>query len=234
MSKGKVLFLHGYTQDANLFYIKTLALRKRLAKLQFEPVFLDGPVVLTPAQLLDFTTKVEKDAVFRAWWTKNADNTYDIEPAIDSVRTFLKKNGPIVGLVGFSQGACFGGALVHTFNELFGQPLEFAVLYLGFKIDTRAMPNYDKLYTLDNGASTKTRLLHVVGELDTVIGEDRAYTFYDTTRKNLHLLKHPGGHFVPNSKPMVEQVASWIAGTESKQKLPELDDIMAMMDHLGG
>ncbi|GEQ68151.1 hypothetical protein JCM33374_g1818 [Metschnikowia sp. JCM 33374] len=149
---------------------------------------------------------------------------------------------PIVGIIGFSQGACLGGALVEKFEATFGVPLKFAILYSGFKLDTKLMPEYSSFYTNDDGESTKTRLLHVIGELDTIVGDDRAYTLYDISKKNSHVLKHPGGHFVPNSKLMVNQVTNWIQSLDMEEKKPqdtdkgiewELDQLTAAVDKLG-
>lgn len=258
---AKVLFLHGYTQLALAFYAKTLALRKKLAQYKLKAVYLNAPIQLSPAELptTDLLSKFgavggDDDALkYRAWWVKNPDNTYEIDSAIDTVKRYIKDgevlneegvyekeedNLPLNGIIGFSQGACFAGALVHKFHELFGIDLEFAVLYSGFKIDVSLMPDFKKYYTNDDGALTKPRLLHVVGELDTVVGEDRAYTFYETSTKNLDLLKHPGGHFVPNSKLLVDQVVNWIQGAEKEEakkeeKKDDVDDILAMMDKVG-
>lgn len=261
--KARILFLHGYTQNASAFYAKTLALRKRLQSLKYKAVYLNAPVNLTPAQLptsdpLSKFGSSEDSSNYRGWWIKENDDTYNIDEAIASVKNYLDHAKiipgspedekayaiseedaklPVVGLIGFSQGAALGGALVHTFEELFGTTLQFAVLYSGFKIDTKIMPHYKKLYTSDNGKSTSTRLLHVVGELDTVVGDDRSYTFYDISKENSDLLKHPGGHFVPNSKLIIDQVVGWIQNEKVEAKKDEksdLDDIMAMLDKIGG
>lgn len=266
--KGRVLFLHGFTQSALVFYAKTLALRKRLQLLGYKAIYLNGPRKLTPA-LLPTTDALSKfnsvaaapdeETNYRAWWIMDANGTFKVDDAIATVKQYVEENViaegtpddakandldeldkdlPIVGLVGFSQGAAFTGALVHTFEELFGvSTLEFAILYSGFRLDTRKMPEHAKYYTSDDGALTKARLLHVVGELDTVVGDDRAYTFYDITKKNLHMLKHPGGHFVPNSRMMVDQAANWILAGAQEEKEPEkddVDDLLAMMDKIGG
>lgn len=267
--KARILFLHGFAQSSSVFYAKTSALRKKLQSLQYKSIYLNAPVNLTPAQLPSsdslskFNTVVsteEEETNYRGWWTRKPDGTYEVEDAIETVRDYINNNQiivgspedekanntsdsdlelPIAGIIGFSQGAAFAGALVHTFDELFGvEPLEFAVLYSGFKIDTRIMPQYKKLYSERDGEDTKARLLHVVGELDTVVGDDRGYTMYDDTKKNLHLLKHPGGHFVPNSKLLIDQVTNWMAGKneEEVKEKPKDDvaDLLAMIDKLGG
>lgn len=263
--KARILFLHGFAQSSSVFYAKTSALRKKLQNLQYKAIYLNAPVNLTPAQLpsgdslLKFSTVAaenDEETNYRGWWTRNSDGSYEIETAIETVRKYIDQNEvveglpedakantleetdedlPIVGIIGFSQGACFAGSLVHTFEELFGvSSLEFAVLYSGFKIDTKQMPQYQKLYTANEGKDTSARILHVVGELDTVVGDDRAYTFYDTTKLNLDLLKHPGGHFVPNLKLLIDQVAGWMLNEPQKEKpKDDIEDLLAMMDKIG-
>lgn len=268
--KGRIIFLHGLTQSASVFYAKTLALRKKLAALGYSSVYLNGPFKLMPAQLpfSDWASRFgaveaqdDEEANYRGWWTKDGKEKYEIETAIAAVKDYID-NGtivegsaedarvalpdtgnslPIVGVIGFSQGAALASALVDLCEELLGVQLKFAVLYSGFKIDTKALPQYADKYTADGGKSTDAKLLHVIGELDTVVGEDRAFSFYDITKLNSELLKHPGGHFVPNSKLMVERVTNWIQSVDAdadekpvEQPEDTVDDLLAMIDKLGG
>lgn len=265
--KGRILFLHGFTQSSAVFYAKSSALRKKLQSLQYKAIYLNGPCNITPSvftsseMLSKFDTVAGNEhekANYRGWWLRNPDNTYEIEEAIESIDRYIKNNEmvegspedkrandildsdkdlPIVGIIGFSQGAALAGALTHKFEEIFGiDTLEFAIFYLGFKINTKLMPQYAKYYTTKEGKDTKVRMLHVVGELDTVVGEDRAYSLYDITKENSHLLKHPGGHFVPNSRVMIDRVVNWIGGEKEEPKKEDktVDDLLAMMEKFGG
>ncbi|KAK7680911.1 hypothetical protein QCA50_015961 [Cerrena zonata] len=272
--KGRIIFLHGYTQTSSIFYAKTSALRKKLQKLKYKSVYLNGPYKLTPAQLPSndalskFNSVVpedEEDTNLRAWWIKKDyyKDAVEISLAVDTIKDYINNgkiipdddstedekanddddsNIPIVGIIGFSQGAALGGLLAHDFKDIFGIELKFAVLYSGFKIDTSkesASSQYDKYYTQDGGKSDNFKLLHVYGELDTVVSEERSVSLYNHSKANSDILKHPGGHFVPNSKLLIDQVTNWILHTEIEQQ-PEkpkeedsLDDLMDMMDNLG-
>ncbi|ODV67367.1 hypothetical protein HYPBUDRAFT_210587 [Hyphopichia burtonii NRRL Y-1933] len=272
--KGRIIFLHGYTQTSSIFYAKTSALRKKLQKLKYKSVYLNGPYKLTPAQLPSndalskFNSVVpedEEDTNLRAWWIKKDyyKDAVEISLAVDTIKDYINNgkiipdddstedekanddddsNIPIVGIIGFSQGAALGGLLAHDFKDIFGIELKFAVLYSGFKIDTSkesASSQYDKYYTQDGGQSDNFKLLHVYGELDTVVSEERSVSLYNHSKTNSDILKHPGGHFVPNSKLLIDQVTNWILHTEIEQQ-PEkpkeedsLDDLMDMMDNLG-
>lgn len=264
--KGKILFLHGYTQLASIFYAKSLALRKKLMKMGYKVIYLQGPLKLTgvdlPNALGDFNTivKEEDDNNLRAWWVKklHTNNNIDLTEAFTTVEDYVKhqkliddpdmkvqeeteeeKKLPIVGLVGFSQGAAMAGLLAATWEKLYNvTPLKFCVLYSGFKLDTAKTSGnhqYDGYYP--EKLPEDLKLLHVYGELDTVVEEARSLSLYNYYKSQLTLLKHPGGHFVPNSKLYVDQVTNWLQlvenGPVEKKEDQSLDDIMSMMDNLG-
>lgn len=257
--KGRILFLHGHTQSADIFYAKLSALRKRLQKLQYQSVYLNAPFRLTPSQLpsadlLALNSVADEDTNNRTWWYKknSQKDAVDVTPALDAIRDYVKNGtivdadpddsaAPIVGIVGFSQGAALGGLVVHTFEELFGvTTLKFAVLYSGFKLNIKDAPepHLEKYYTSNRGAGD-AKILHVIGELDTVVGDDRNLSLYDHSPENSDVLKHPGGHFVPNSKLMIDQVTNWIQAVEKGQeredeKEDDIDDLLDMMDSFGG
>lgn len=269
--KGKILFLHGYTQSSSVFYAKTSALRKKLLKLNYKSVYLNGPTKLTPADLPStdslskFNTLISDDEEtnYRSWWIKthNTNDGIDLSEPLAEIKNYIDKGEiipdndlvqetesdeerrlPIVGIIGFSQGAALAGLLSHKFKDLFGvDSLKFVILYSGFKIDTSEKSGnakYKDYYPADNGESDQFKVLHIYGELDTVVHEDRVLSLYEITKDNSDILKHPGGHFVPNSKLMVDQTTNWIVHImENKQEISktedDLDSLMDMMDGLG-
>ncbi|EMG46529.1 FSH3 Family of serine hydrolases 3 [Candida maltosa Xu316] len=273
--KGKILFLHGYTQSASLFYAKTSALRKKLIKIGYKCVYLNGPYVLTPAELpttdslSKFGSSTADDMTYRSWWVKHdgTNNSVNLEKSIEAIKNYLKdgeiipdedlkvepetdeeKKLPVVGIIGFSQGAAFGGLIAHKFHELFEtEPLKFVVLYSGFKLDTSKETGNDKYHehypqTEEEVINSHFKYLHVYGELDTVVEESRGYSLYHLTKSSSDFLKHPGGHFVPNSKLYIDQVTNWIQSVENKQdeeateqekKKDDIDSLLDMMDNFG-
>lgn len=269
--KGKILFLHGYTQSSSLFYAKTSALRKKLIKLNYLPVYLNAPIVLTPAQLPNGedlaqfnSTALDGDDSNRAWWTKKdaTNDNIELEDSFEAIKNYVQKGEiipdsdmkeeaahcedykdlPIVGLIGFSQGAALGSLIAYRFHEIFdtSDKLKFAILYSGFKLNTKkgsGNEHYDKYYKKDTDHEIK--LLHVIGELDTVVEEDRGMSMYKHSSEHSDLLKHPGGHFVPNSRIYIDQVTNWLQATmepkkeEAKNEDDDFDALMDMMDNLG-
>lgn len=263
--KGRVLFFHGFTQTASLFYAKTSALRKRLIKLNYKPVYLNGPVRLTPSDLpsRDSLSKFNsvpnadgEETDYRGWWFKRDPLSGDgikLDDSIVAIKDYVEngniipeegfqqdidetdKNIPVVGLIGFSQGACLAGIICHMFNEFFHvDTLNFVVLYSGFKLDTSKGSGQEAYNSYFPTSDDKFKMLHVYGELDTVVEASRSEAFYESTKEISTLLKHPGGHFVPNSKLMIDHVTNWIQSLDIEQKKEEKEeDIMDMFDKIG-
>ncbi|RLV91702.1 Family of serine hydrolases 3 [Spathaspora sp. JA1] len=263
--KGKIIFLHGYTQSSTLFYAKTSGLRKKLAKLGYKSVYINGPYILTPSQLpttdslSKFGSSSADDVIYRAWWLKH-DQTNDginLDESITAIRNYIDKGElvndegevsvdvdelPIVGIIGFSQGAALAGLLAYKFNELFGvSSVKFVVLYSGFKLNTEKKSGnekYDSYYPKES-AVQDIKYLHVYGELDTVVEESRVLRLYELTKNSSELLKHPGGHFVPNSKIYIDQVTNWIESVEQEKEEKPVDKhediatLMELMDSFG-
>ena len=274
--KGKIIFLHGYTQSSSVFYAKTSALRKKLTKLQYKSVYLNAPLKLMPTQmpsgddLSQLNTIVSSDdeaTNYRAWWVKTGLNndSVNLDEAIQTIKNYVtkgeiiddedliqedsedEKDLEVVGVIGFSQGACLGGLVAHKFPELFGANAKFFILYSGFKLNTSKKSGnekYDPYYTTLEKPTPGIKYLHVYGELDTVIGEERTLSLYNITKDNSDVLKHPGGHFVPNSKMFIDQVTNWIQAIEKDEEkkvtkddsdeIYALMDIMDSLDGLGG
>ncbi|CUM62755.1 uncharacterized protein PRCAT00000312001 [Priceomyces carsonii] len=252
MYKGKILFLHGFTQSSSIFYAKTSGLRKRLAKLGYKSIYLNGPIKISPAaipsndSLEKFESNIgpeESDTDHRAWWLRSnfVKDPLDLSLAIDTIKEYIlnntiisdpdlaqeeseeEKNLPIVGIVGFSQGAALGGIICLKFDKIFDtNPLQFAILYSGFKIDSYEALGNLKFYPTESESAP--HVLHVYGELDTVVDENRVLPLYNAMKSTSDLLKHPGGHFVPNSKIYVENVSNWIQNMTKESKENKSDD----------
>lgn len=268
--KGKILFLHGYTQNASLFYAKTSALRKKIIKLGYKCQYLNAPYVLTPSDLpttdslSKFGSSDQNDVTYRGWWVKlvKTNDGINMDDSIKALKRYIHQGEmipddegeplgkededdaklPIVGLVGFSQGAAFAGLVAEKFGELFDTtPLKFVILYSGFKLDTSKKSGNEQYSHFYELKLDSLRYLHVYGELDTVVAEDRSLSLYNITKDKSDLLKHPGGHFVPNSKVYIDQVVNWIQGhsmvkkeeEEEEKKVDDIDSLLEMMDTIG-
>lgn len=277
-SKGKILMLHGFVQSDRIFSNKTGGLRKNLKKLGYELYYPNGPELVDKSTLsgtkdsenpnqsisegekkelaAKFNTSIDSSDDLYGWWVRKTSGPqglmdYEIKQStFDYLHDYILENGPFDGIIGFSQGAGFGGYLAQDIHKILDltkeqQPdLKFFISFSGFKL----MPDsYLKPYEQDMAPPS----LHVLGEMDAVVSEDRAMTLYNAWPVDKRtLLKHPGSHFIPNSKQFVVQVCNWIQVTTKKEADEEKhkqsiqpdkssdsmgldDDIMNMMDSIG-
>lgn len=226
-SLGRILCLHGYVQNGNMFARKTSGIRKALDKLGFETVYLTGPVKIEVSDLsFDVSNEGGREIDnMRSWWPNSESNPdhLTIDSALDEIVANIDKEGPFVGVLGFSQGAALAAILcqiLHTLHENQGQ-LKFGIFYSGFK---SRLPAYSKYYERPIAIPT----MHVIGTLDTVVEEERTMKLYDACEPSKRvLLTHPGGHFVPNAKDILTKVVGFVqnAMIESKENDTDIDEI---------
>ncbi|KAI9356242.1 serine hydrolase FSH [Zopfochytrium polystomum] len=130
--KLRILCLHGFSQNANLFRKRTAVLRKDLAPIaelvyisapHLAPVTEDEVAKLDANKLKNYAASewttpsvvaANEDAA-RAWWIASADKTNLVgyEDSLSFVQQTWISQGPFHGILGFSQGAAFA-ALVAT------------------------------------------------------------------------------------------------------------------------
>lgn len=241
--KGTILCLHGFAQNGKVFSVKASGIRKALKKAGYHTVFIDGPIKLTPADLpfaassLGADDKAE-EVDFRGWVYTQPEK-FDIQPSLDTIKKAWEEHGPFVGIMGFSQGSGVVGALLSTFDKVVGdekafEHLKFAILYSGFKLENpSAQHYYEKKVTLPT--------LHVIGELDTLVANERSLAFAEIC-ENYTILKHPGGHYCPSTKDLLKQEVAWVesvlAGEEkkeeaSKDKEDDVSKLANQLDNLG-
>lgn len=238
----KILLLHGFVQSGKIFSSKTGGLRKNLNKLGFELYYPTAPLVVTKEELLaihsinkdngkdmnvasEFNTSSNATDEYAGWWKRNSQQSTDFnidQHIIDYLHDYVVENGPFEGIMGFSQGAAFAGYLLTDFNKLLNlsendqPPFKFFIAFSGFRLEA---PQFQSAYD-EHPISTPS--LHVQGEQDTVVAEKRVLSLYNSCKEDSRLLlRHPGGHFVPNSKQFVTNVCNWIQMVEKKPSRTE-------------
>ncbi|KAK5961130.1 putative serine hydrolase PWA37_001659 [Arxiozyma heterogenica] len=169
-----------------------------------------------------FNTNIDNDtSELYGWWVrtgsgKKAILEYDIpQNTFNYLHDYIIENGPFDGIIGFSQGAGLGGYITMDINNILNldskqqPPLKFFISFSGFRLEPeKYQAPYEKINNKDNHVPAS---LHVQGELDAVVSEARVMKLYNTWPEDKRtLLKHPGSHFIPNSKPFVTQVCNWI------------------------
>lgn len=214
----KILCLHGYTQSGSLFSRKASGLRKALMKAGHELHFIDGPLKIELSELPFEPTPEMADLDMRGWWSvKEGDSRYgDTTDAFKTVKEAVERLGPFDGIFGFSQGAGLTALLCKALKDLVPShpPLKFVVMYSSFKLKAESAQHwYETPFTVPS--------LHVMGTLDTLVPEERSMQLvncWDSSKVNI--LKHPGGHYTPSQKPMLQSVVGFVnnIGEESTTK----------------
>lgn len=259
--------LHGFVQSGKIFSSKTGGLRKSLKKLGYELCYPTAPIRVDKDILAklygwqdgedkkdinlasEFDSSNSADHIY-GWYLRDGPGTSNFkidQSTLDYLHDYIVENGPFDGIIGFSQGAGLAGYLLTDFNRILQlseeqQPkFKFFVSFSGFKFEPE---QFQESY----GAKLMvTPSLHVQGELDTVVPEERSMKLYDCfEHASRSLIKHPGGHFVPNSKTCVTQISNWVMShdsvkskpaapvTAAKTDGPDLDDdLMSMIDSMG-
>ncbi|PQE13542.1 dihydrofolate reductase protein [Rutstroemia sp. NJR-2017a WRK4] len=188
-----------------------------------------APILLLPADIPGFSPTSDpalapSDAY--GWWKRETGGAryVGIEKGLDTIASSIESAGGIDGVIGFSQGACcaafvasllepnresafalqrvknpetalpYPASFTRLKNEIHQGPLKFAISYSGFYAPYEG---YQAFYE----PKIKTRILHVIGSLDSVVEEERSTKLVDACEKeSREVCYHPGGHFVPMGK----------------------------------
>ncbi|KAF9269458.1 FSH1-domain-containing protein [Marasmius fiardii PR-910] len=207
MATKRVLVLHGYAQNANIFSKRLAALRKQCKGVEL--VFLDAPHVLKPVDLFGDTpdsldSSSDPASTPRGWW-KFEDSAKTVSVGLEETLSLIRDTlnaSKFDGILGFSQGAGLATLIAallenpHAYPPFLvdGQPphppLQYCVSVAGFK------PNLSlSEAVLSPGFTTPT--LHILGRTDVIVTEERSKSILDVTI-NSRVEEHDGGHFVPS------------------------------------
>ncbi len=162
-----------------------------------------------------------------------------IEEGLQRIADYIRAEGPFDGVIGFSQGAAAaamvaalleGKARKEAFDALAGNktkkkngggmrypecfldgdggfvqgPLRFAVCYSGFRAP-------GGLYAGFYEPRIRTRVLHVLGQVDVVVDEGRGRGLVGACEGGEgRVVVHPGGHFVPSQKAWLDAVVGFV------------------------
>ncbi|KAK9475179.1 serine hydrolase FSH [Dipodascopsis tothii] len=207
----KILFLHGYMQSGDLFLRKVSGLRKALKKeFGYFGCFPDGPVQVHAPDSADpeERARLYQSAVGEemfGWWVLEKGVYAGAEKTFPLLREYMLAEGPFEGVVGFSQGAAVAAALCAAMPTVMPDvpPLKFGVFYSGFLPEAPFRQYFETKLAVPS--------LHVLGSVDTLVSEERTLALYDACAEDTRTLyRHPGGHFVPNSKDTVAVITGWV------------------------
>lgn len=200
----KILALHGFRQNGDVFRARTRKLRQALDDIA-ELVYVTSPLVYSPqgdtreATLAAFG-EVPEYRDQRVWWQSSADNrVYEgIDAAVAALEQVVRSHGPFDGVVGFAQGGTLAALLAAM------QP--HPVFAFRFAICISAFPSRaDAHAELVRPHAIAVPSLHVLGLNDILVTPDRSIALFEAfDPAHSSLVKHPGGHFVPGAWPYPE------------------------------
>lgn len=164
------------------------------------------------------------DGELHAWWRvlNVVDRYHELENTMTWLVDYVRRVGPIDGVIGFSQGAVLGmmlaslcegyqspqrrdalasqGAPIHDLPPQ--PPLKFAVSFCGFR---GTIGYYEGFYN----PKIVTPSMLIVADLDTMVSEERSSELIKSCHKPV-ILRHQGGHFVPSDRKTMNNVAGFV------------------------
>jgi predicted esterase len=208
----KILALHGYRQNAQIFYKQTAVLRKELKKVA-ELVYLDGPMILPSDAEQEQEAEQEMK---RGWWAGlNKDGQLNgLEESLSLISSLIKD---FDGIIGFSQGGIL--AFIHALQQ--PQTIKFIIIVSGFVPTTKNYTSILKASVLQEMSENKFEglfndlvidlpSLHVYGLCDDIVHPDLSNELA-LKFKNPTIQTHRGGHYVPQDKQNRTVVSDFIA-----------------------
>lgn len=206
-AKLKILALHGFRQNGEVFRTRTRKMRQALEDVA-DFTFVTSPLVYTPqgetrAATLAAFGEIVDTPTQRVWWltTDDSGQYHGFDDSIAYLRTVFREQGPFDGVIGFAQGGTLAAVLAAMQPDPDMQ-LQFAVCISAFPSRDRSHAAY-----VEPG-SVKLPALHVLGLGDILVTPDRSIKLFEAfDPASSTLIKHPGGHFVPGAWPYPEMRA---------------------------
>ena len=204
----------------------------------------------------DSTTALPQEEAY-GWWRRkdgpDGEVTYTgIEEGLETIARCIREEGPFDGVVGFSQGAAAAAMIasllegerrVEAFNRMgkdggipfpasFSNiekeggmvqgPLKFCIVYSGFMAPGN---KYKAFYE----PRTETKSLHFIGQVDTVVSEERSRTLAGCFVGNGNggigrVVVHPGGHFTPSQRPWLDAVAGFVKECLQGEEIKKVEE----------
>lgn len=236
VTSPRLLFLHGFLQNAKVFSEKSSGIRKLLKKANVECDYMDGAVQLErkdlPFEIDDEKWQSYLDTQVNKAWFYHSDvsSELNLDDTIRYVADYIKENGPYDGIVGFSQGAAVAAIVTNRITQLVPGHPEFKLSLLVSSYSfTEPDPAHEGSLRITEkfqddfkpASDSKTKMLFIYGAADQAVPATRAQYLANIYRaafqdpEQVKEFEHPGGHMVPNKKdiirPVVEQINEALA-----------------------
>lgn len=217
-SKLKILVLHGWRQNGQIFRSKIKKMVKKLADIA-ELYFVSSPVQYkAEGDALEAIENAYDDmpdfSSQRVWWISSEGNkVYQYyETSINYLKQVNINQGPFDGIMGFAQGGTMAAIMstVPDFNP------QFLILISAY------IPRAEAFSFMNVINSLKTPSLHIMGKNDILVVPERSKQLHQIFQSGI-LIYHEGGHFVPNLWPYDEIINFVIKFTPYEQNSHKID-----------
>ncbi|KAJ3163584.1 Ovarian cancer-associated protein 2 [Geranomyces michiganensis] len=181
----RILCLHGYTQNKDVFRSRIAVVRKDLKNIaDFD--FISAPHVVAPENVPGPIEATDGDGP-RSWWDPTGMPS-GLDQSLELISaTWRNASPPFDGILGFSQGATMAALALPTLDP----PSKFSIHVAGFyPIDPAQVAMLSAVPALPS--------LHVMGRADAWVTPARS----EALRARFtgpQTLVHDGGHFVPTN-----------------------------------
>lgn len=237
-SKGRILMIHGWAQNASVLQVKTKTFTKKLCKAGYDVIFLEAPHLLP----LKSTIEVEGESVevengqrinARAWFLFSEKDPADaslsqsgrpmtyfgLDESLDLIESEVKGGvgNENVFLFGFSQG----GVLCHILSQLATGPetrgqssfrsIRGAIIASGFAAQHISQDTSKFCIHMPSRTPISLPSLHIYGVKDTSVHPDLSLDLAEIF-DGAQLLRHEKGHLIPQKSADCSTVVKFLDG----------------------
>jgi hypothetical protein len=197
ITKLKILALHGWRQNGQVFRSKIKPLVKALSDVA-DIYFVSAPVKYeaqgAALEAINNAYDIAPDfSSQRVWWISSEGNKiYQyFDTNLEYLQHTFQNQGPFDGILGFAQGGTCG-AILSTMSDLFN--VQFLVLIASY------IPRATEFVSKFTPNFLPTPSLHIIGKGDILVVPERSRALAQTFVQ-AEIIEHDGGHFVPNIWP---------------------------------
>jgi predicted esterase len=243
----KVLFLPGFLQNGKRLARDSKELTKALEQIGITVDYLDPPKKIQLKEQIGYSLGADETAANkkwqsvidrdfnRCWWDFRRDDVYEgFDESVRHALEYIKKNGPYIGIMGFSQGSSMATILTNIIHgELARLPyFRFSVLFSGMAFTEPIDKNgrtqlYDIKDVEDYAAKVQlkpkfatyftppkdlpTKVIIVYGSYDPVLPPLRTQYLGHIYKDRGTQIEFHGGHNVPHDEKTIATIISLVS-----------------------
>ncbi|KAJ5789994.1 uncharacterized protein N7518_007005 [Penicillium psychrosexuale] len=214
--------LTGYAQSGHVLQCKTRFLKPQVRDAVLNALQQDANS--KPVDVVEFhypsgtwPMKLDQPRESNELWTWGHGESVTgrirgLEQSVDDIFRYLEKNGPFLGVMGFSSGAAAGAIIASLLEKRHSignfqfntdhPPLKFVVAVCGFALKD---PLYNDFYS----PKIETPIFLAIASLDVIVDGSESLRLRDSST-NTALCFFEGAHYVPRDKVFLKSLVQFI------------------------